>query len=66
MGYLRPKSGLRKKNIYFGVESKMATKHEFYLFFIKIIDKKHKKLYSENIKFFSIFGNFKDVAYESI
>ena len=31
MGYLRPKSGLRKKNVYFGVESKMATKHEFYL-----------------------------------
>ena len=31
MGYLRPKSGLRKKNVYFGVESKMETKHEFHL-----------------------------------
>ena len=30
MGYLRPKSGLRKKNVYFGVESKMETKHEFH------------------------------------
>ena len=28
--YLRPMSGLRNKNVYFGVESKMATKHEFY------------------------------------
>ena len=27
MGYLRPKSGLRKKNVYFGLESKIATQN---------------------------------------
>ena len=40
--------------------------HEFYLFFHKNIDKKYKKLYSENIKFLTFFGNFKEVAYESL
>ena len=29
MGYLRPKSGLRKKNVYFGVESKMEKNMNF-------------------------------------
>ena len=34
--------------------------------FHKNIDKKYKKLYSENIKFLTFFGNFKEVAYESL
>ena len=40
MGYLRPKSGLRKKNVYFGVESKIAIDHEFHFqnFHVDIIE----------------------------
>ena len=38
----------------------------FICFFYKNIDKKHKKLYYENIKFLIFFGNFKEVAYVSI
>ena len=60
MGYLRPKSGLRKKNAYFGVEPKMAINHEFY-FHNFHVDKNYEIGYTVKMYKFILQSSYFDI-----